>query len=123
MKNPATPVHEAIALRGMGRVQHIIELIPQHCPLSAALDRVASSQPLPGDNDAPPQFVAKRTLEDWYYAFKTGGFDALKPKLRSDRGKPRRLSADQQRWILERARSFPGLPVKMLYRQWNQSDP
>lgn len=123
MKNPSSSVHEALALRRMSLVQHIIELIHQHWPLSAALDQVASSQPLPGDNDAPPQFVAKRTLEDWYYAFKRGGFDALKPKLRSDRGKPRRLSADQQRWILERARSFPGVPVKLLYRQWKQADP
>jgi len=123
MKNPSTSVQEAIALRRMSLVQHIIELIHQHWPLSAALDQVASSHPLPGDNDAPPQFAAKRTLEDWYYAFKRGGFDALKPKQRSDRGKPRRLSPDQQRWILERARSFPGVPVKLLYRQWKQADP
>ena len=123
MKNPSTSVQEAIALRRMSLVQHIIELIHQHWPLSAALDQIAASHPLPGDNDAPPQFVAKRTLEDWYYAFKKGGFDALKPKQRSDRGKPRRLSTDQQRWILERARSFPGVPVKLLYRQWKQADP
>jgi len=123
MKNPSSSVQEAIALRRMTLVQHIIELIHLHWPLSAALDQVASSHPLPGDNDDPPQFVAKRTLEDWYYAFKKGGFDALKPKLRSDRGKPRRLSPDQQRWILERVRSFPGVPVKLLYRQWKQVDP
>jgi putative transposase len=123
MKNPSTSVQEAIALRRMSLVQHISELIHQHWPLSAALDQIATSHPLPGDNEAPPQFVAKRTLEDWYYAFKKGGFEALKPKLRSDRGKPRRLSADQQQWILERVRSFPGVPVKLLYRQWKQADP
>lgn len=117
MKNPSTSVHEALALRRMSLVQHIIELIHQHWPLSAALDQIAASHPLPGDNDSPPQFVAKRTLEDWYYAVKRGGFDALKPKQRSDRGKPRRLSSGQQRWILERVRSFPGVPVKLLYRQ------
>lgn len=123
MKNPSTTVQEAIALRRMSLVQHIIELIYQHWPLSAALDQVSSSHPLPGDQDAPPQFVAQRTLEDWYYAFKKGGFDGLKPKQRSDRGKPRRLSTEQQRWILERVRSFPGVPVKLLYRQWKQADP
>ena len=123
MKNPSSTVQEAIALRRMSLVQHIIELIYQHWPLSAALDQVSSSHPLPGDQDAPPQFVAQRTLEDWYYAFKKGGFDGLKPKQRSDRGKPRRLSTEQQRWILERVRSFPGVPVKLLYRQWKQADP
>lgn len=47
----------------------------------------------------------------------------MKPKPRSDRGQPRRLSSTQQQWILERVRSFPGVPVKLLYRQWKQSDP
>jgi len=98
-------------------------LVHQHWPLSAALEQVAAAHPLPGEADTPPTFVAKRTLEDWYYAFKKGGFDALKPKARSDRGKPRRLSPEQQQWILERVRSFPGVPVKLLYRQWKQSDP
>ena len=105
MKNTSTSVHEAIALRRLSLVQQIIELIHQHWPLSAALEQVASAHPLPGDADAPPQFVAQRTLEDWYYAFKKGGFEGLKPKLRSDRGKPRRLSAAQQQWILERVAS------------------
>ena len=123
MKNPSSSVQEAIALRRMSLIQHLIEFVHQHWPLSAALDQVASSHPLPGDPDSPPRFVAKRTLEDWYYAFQKGGFDALKPKQRSDRGKPRRLSPQQQQWILERARSFPGVPVKLLYRQWKQTDP
>ena len=123
MKNTSSTVQEAIALRRMTLVQHTIELIHQYWPLSAALDQVSSSHPLPGDQDAPPQFVAQRTLEDWYYAFKKGGFDGLKPKARCDRGKPRRLSTEQQQWILERVRSFPGVPVKLLYRQWKQADP
>jgi hypothetical protein len=123
MKNPSSSVHEAAALRRLSLVQHILDLVHQHWPLSAALEEVAASHPLPGEPDAPPAFVAKRTLEDWYYAFKKGGFDALKPKSRSDRGKPRRLSSEQQQWILERVRSFPGVPVKLLYRQWRQADP
>src|SRR3989304_2004977 len=107
MKNTSSSVQEAIALRRMSLVQEIIALVYQHWPLSAALEQVASAHPLPGDDEGPPQFVAKRTLEDWYYAFKKGSFEGLKPKLRSDRGKPRRLSAPQQQWILERVRSFP----------------
>jgi putative transposase len=123
MKNPPSSVPEALALRRLSLVQNIIDLVHQHWPLSAALEQVACHQPLAGDPDTPSTFVAKRTLEDWYYAFKKGGFDALKPKPRSDRGKPRRLSPTQQQWILERVRSFPGVPVKLLYRQWKQTDP
>lgn len=122
MQNSPSSVSEAQALRRLSLVQHVLELVHQHWPLSAALEQVAGAHPLPCEGDGPPAFVAQRTLEDWYYAFKKGGFDALKPKPRSDRGKPRRLSPDQQQWILERVRSFPGVPVKLLYRQWKQSD-
>ncbi len=123
MKNPSPSVQEAVALRRMSLVQAVLELLQHHWPLSAALQQVSSAQPLPGEGDAPPQWVAQRTLEDWYYAFKKGGFEGLKPKPRSDRGKPRRLSEKQQQWILEQVRCFPGVPVKLLYRQWKQSDP
>ena len=123
LQNIPSSVAEACALRRLSLVQQIIDLVHQHWPLSAALEQVAAAHPLPGEADTPPTFVAKRTLEDWYYAFKKGGFDALKPKPRSDRGQPRRLSSAQQQWILERVRSFPGVPVKLLYRQWKQSDP
>jgi transposase InsO family protein len=122
MKNTSPSVAEAIALRRMSLVQAVIELLQRHWPLSAALEQVASTQALPGEGETPPQWVAKRTLEDWYYAFKQGGFEALKPKPRSDRGKPRRLSPKQQQWILEQVRTFPGVPVKLLYRQWKQAD-
>lgn len=123
MKEPSASEQEAIALRRMSLVQAVIELIQHHWPLSAALEQVASTHPLPGEDGAPPHFMARRTLEDWYYAFKKEGFEGLKPKQRSDRGKPRRLSAQQQQWILEQVRSFPGVPVKLLYRRWKQTDP
>ncbi len=123
MKNPSSSVQETVALGRLALVQQVIDLVYQHWPLSTALEQVASTHPLSGDVDTPPKFIAQRTLEDWYYLFKKGGFDGLKPKQRSDRGKPRRLSADQQRWILEQVRSFPGVSVKLLYRQWKQADP
>jgi putative transposase len=122
MKNTSPSVAEAIALRRLSLVQSVIELIQHHWPLAAALEQVASAQALPAEGETPPQFVAQRTLEDWYYAFKQGGFEALKPKRRSDRGKPRRLSPKQQQWLLEQVRAFPGVPVKLLYRQWKQAD-
>lgn len=123
MKNPSTSAQETVALRRLSLVQQVIELVHQHWPLAAALEQVSSAHPLSAEAQAPPQFVAKRTLEDWYYNFKKSGFEGLKPKARCDRGKPRRLSSEQQQWILERVRSFPGVPVKLLYRQWKQADP
>ena len=36
--------------------------------------------------------VAAETLRDWLLHYRRGGFDALYPKPRGDRGQPRRLS-------------------------------
>lgn len=123
MKNTSQSVSEATALGRLALVQQVIDLVYQHWPLSAALEQVASTQTLPAEGETPPRWVARRTLEDWYYLFKKGGFEGLKPKARSDRGKPRRLSSKQAQWILEQVRCFPGVPVKLLYRQWKQADP
>ena len=122
MKNTSQSVSEATALGRLALVQQVINLVYQHWPVSAALEQVSATQALPGEGEAPPRWVPRRTLEDWYYLFKKDGFEGLKPKARSDRGKPRRLSAQQQQWILEQVRAFPGVPVKLLYRQWKQAD-
>jgi putative transposase len=122
MKNSSPSDQETTALRRLRLVEAVIELLHLHWPLSAALEQISSTQLLPGDDESPPRRVPTRTLEDWYYAFKNGGFEGLKPKARSDRGKPRRLSAQQQQFILEQVRCFPGVPVKLLYRQWKQAD-
>src|SRR5207249_6837987 len=95
MKNPPqnsdSSKTEHLALQRWGLISQVQDLLRQHWPLSAALEHVAASCPLQPQNSHPVS-VAKRTLEDWYYAFQKGGFDALRPKARSDRGLPRRLS-------------------------------
>jgi hypothetical protein len=96
MNNPSASVQEAVALRRTSLVQALLELLQHHWPLSAALEQVSSPHPLMGDSEAPPQFVARRTLEDGSYTFKKLGFEGLKPHARSDRGQPRRLPAPQQ---------------------------
>lgn len=113
---------DPIALKRWGLVNQVLELLRRHWPLSAALEHTVASSPLHLD-DGSSITVSKRTLEDWYYKFQKGGFDSLRPKARKDRGKPRRLSLEQQQRVLDQVRAFPGLHVKLLYRQWKQSDP
>ena len=55
--------------------------------------------------------------------FKKAALTRCAPRPAPIAGQPRRLSPAQQQWILERVRAFPGLPVKVLYRQWKQTDP
>ena len=39
--------------------------------------------------------IAYKTLEEWYYKYRNRGFEALKPRPRSDRNQSRRLSPDR----------------------------
>lgn len=121
LQNPDSPHSDPIAVQRWGLVNQVLDLLRRHWPLSAALEQVASSSTIQHP-DSHPVPVAKRTLEDWYYIFLKEGFDGLRPKARSDRGRPRRLTPEQQQFILDRVRSLPGLPVKILYRQWKQTD-
>jgi hypothetical protein len=68
-------------------ISRIQELLAQHVPLRVALETVASSSPqLARDGSSRP--LPMRTLEDWWYAYQHGGFAALHPKGRCDRGVP-----------------------------------
>ena len=57
--------------------------------------------------------VAPSTIADWLRAYRRGGFEALKPKRRSDRGQPRGLSADAVEILLAVKRDMPHLSVRL----------
>lgn len=108
---------EKTALRRYSLVTELKNFVDQGLPLAQALDLVAlhtQNQP-----DGP---VAIRTLEDWWYAHHKGGFNALKPKIRADRGSCRKLSPEQRQRILDAVTRQPGIPIKVHYRQWKKDD-
>ena len=99
------------------RVMNFIEdLLRCGCRLSQALAQ-ASRQPWPNENG---DYYAVRTLEDWWYAYKKGGFNALRPAPRSDQGRPRVLDEATAAWVLEQVTQNPQIPVKVLYGHWAQ---
>jgi transposase InsO family protein len=116
-----TPPAQALALERFAFITQVQELLRQSFPLSVALEQV-SSRPfqLP---DGTQRFHPSRTIEDWWYAYQHGGFGALVPKERADKGQPRTLSAQQQKWILEQAQAHLAVPIKVLYRRWREQDP
>lgn len=61
--------------------------------------------------------VAYKTLEEWYYKYRTGGFEALKPRPRSDRNRSRVLGEDLQQLILDMKREDPGRSVPLILRE------
>jgi transposase InsO family protein len=122
MKNESqTPPAQALALERFALVAKIQDLLRQSFPLSVALEQV-SSVPVTLPDGTARRF-ARRTIEDWWYDYQHGGFAALVPKVRADKGRPRTLSSQQQQWILQQAQAHLAVPIKVLYRRWRQEDP
>jgi transposase InsO family protein len=56
------------------------------------------------------------TLERWYYAYKTGGLEALRPAPRSDRGRCRELTAEQRQLLAAVREEHPSASVPVILR-------
>src|SRR5512143_1407817 len=52
--------------------------------------------------------IAHKTLEEWLYRYRHGGFEALKPVPRSDRGVSRILTPELEQLIVDLKREDPG---------------
>jgi len=61
--------------------------------------------------------VAAETLRDWLKAYRRGGFDALLPKERADRGQARALPAAAVEALLAAKEGNPNLSVQLVIRE------
>ena len=113
----SNPSPQTLALTRFRALNFVEDLQRQGHALAAAL-RAAALQPWPDENG---DYYAVRTLEDWWYAHQKGGFNALVPMPRSDRGSHRVLEAATAAWVLEQVSQNPTVPLKVLYAQWQQS--
>src|SRR5439155_26083722 len=74
---PATSQDEAVALFRYGLIADLLHLPPGHRRLQAHLREKADREyEIPG---SARRRVAAETVRDWLYAYRRGGFDALKP--------------------------------------------
>lgn len=64
--------------------------------------------------------IHARTIERWYYQFKKGGFDALKPQTRVDFGKPRK-GKDVIDQIIILKRNYPRLSATGILKMLRES--
>jgi putative transposase len=99
------------------RALNFVEDQLRHGDRLAQALRAASLQPWPDENG---DYYAVRTLEDWWYAYKKKGFDALVPAVRCDQGQNRVLNQDTAAWIIEQVTQNPNIPVKVLYSHWQE---
>jgi transposase InsO family protein len=107
---------QQVALIRFKAVNHIEERVRNGCPLALAL-REAALCPWPDDQG---RCYAPRTLEDWWYAYKRGGFPALVSAARSDCGTCRVIDAETGQWFIDQVCRYPHIPVNVLYAHWGQ---
>lgn len=114
MKTTTETTREQVALSRFKAVSHIEELVRNGTLLADAL-REASLRPWP---DESGRCYAPRTLEDWFYAHRHGGFGALRPRPRADRGRSKLLDEPTGQWIIEQVCRYPEIQVKVLHAHW-----
>lgn len=114
-QNQNTP-HQTQALIRFRALNFVEDFMRGGGILAEAL-RQASLHPWPDENG---DHYAARTIEDWWYAYKQGGFGALVSAPRSDQGKSRVLDETTAAWVLEQVTQNPTVPLKVLYSHWQQ---
>ena len=110
-KDPA----EAIALYRAQIVGPVVRRALEHGELATALTQLSKTRFCPPRSHGGRTYSVA-TLERWYYAFKEGGLDALRPKPRSDRGRGRELTDEQKKLLLDVRREHPDVSVAIILR-------
>ena len=107
--------HE-IALMRYSVISPLITGLQEDYPSLEAFFRDASVKGVAAPDGSVKRY-APGTIESWYRAYKSGGFDALLPTGRSDAGKPRKLDDDLQEQIRYLKVNYPRMSAAAIYRQ------
>jgi len=83
--------------------------------LRKALKKLSQEAYRPPDSDITRRYHWQ-TLEGWYYRYKNGGHEALKPQKRSDCGHAKALSSEQRELLLAIRREHPDASVPLILR-------
>lgn len=117
MQDPIRPKDpaEAIALYRSQIVGPLVRRALERGDLASALSELSKTRFCPPRSHGARTYSVA-TLERWYYAFKEGGLDALRPKERSDRGRGRELTDEQKKLLIDIRRENPKVSVAMILR-------
>lgn len=107
--------HEAVALFRAGVIGALARSELSRGELAAELRKLAERKWRPPGRRATKTYGAS-TLERWYYAYRRGGLDALRPDARSDRGRARELTAEQRELLLDVRREHPSASAALILR-------
>lgn len=105
----------AVALFRYGLIADLVRLEPGSKGLYAQIEQKAAGEyTIPGSARTR---VAAETLRDWLKRYRRGGFNALLPKPRTDRGQSRSLPAEVVDALLEIKEGNPALSVQLVIRE------
>ena len=109
---PVASHEESVALFRYGLIADLLHLRPGDRTLHARLREKAEREyEIPG---SARRRVAAETLRDWLYAYRRGGFDALKPRPRRDTGHVRALPQAVADQLCALKEAHPAFSVAML---------
>ena len=115
MNDTPVDLRHAVALFRYGLIADLVHLPPGTKGLYRRLEEKAAREyTIPGSSRTR---VAAETLRDWLKRYRDGGFDALLPKPRADRGTPRALSAAVTDQLLAIKEANPALSVRLVIAQ------
>lgn len=105
----------AVALFRCGLIADLAQLAPGTKGLYRRIEeKAAEDYTIPGTTRTR---VAPETLRDWLKCYRRGGFDALLPKARTDRGQSRALSPEIVDILLSIKEGNPRLSVQLIIQE------
>ena len=106
---------EAVALFRASIVGAVVQRELSRGELALALRTIAACRYRPPGSRVTKQY-SLATVERWFYAYRRGGLDALRPSRRSDSGRARELTAEQRALLLDIRREHPTASVPLILR-------
>ena len=118
MSDPHIERHQEIALFRDGAIAELVQWPKETKGLYTAIETKAEREySIPGSTRTR---IAAETIRDWLKADRRGGFEALLPKARADRGQARCLPASVVEALLATKEGNPQLSVPLVIREVRQ---
>lgn len=119
MKKDYVDLDQEVALFRFGVIADLVNLPPETKGLYSKLREKADKEyVIPGSRRTA---VAQETIRDWLKKYRRGGFDALLPKSRTDRGKSRKLPREVADLLLAAKEDNPDLTVSLVIKKVRES--